>query len=122
MKNILLLVPTVIFFIFLFIFFYFLIIDRDPAEIPSALIKKKIPTFTTSALFEKKDFISSKEFGKQVTLVNFFATWCIPCRIEHKFLKSLSKNKQIKIIGINYKDNPNQTIQWLEELDNPYQK
>ena len=120
MKKIFLLIPSIIFFIVLIIFFYFLVIDRDPSEIPSALIKKKIPAFTTSSLFEKDDFISSKEFGKQITLVNFFASWCGPCRIEHNYLQHLSNDKKIKIIGINYKDDPHQAIEWLEELGNPY--
>ena len=120
MKKFFLLVPFIIFFIFLIIFFYFLIIDRDPSEIPSALIEKKVPTFTTSSLFNKGDFISSREFGEQITLVNFFATWCVPCRIEHDYLQRLSNDKKIKIIGINYKDDSHKAIQWLEDLGNPY--
>ena len=120
MKKFFLLIPFIIFFTFLIIFFYFLIIDRDPSEIPSVLIEKKVPTFTTSSLFNKGDFISSREFGEQITLVNFFATWCIPCRIEHDYLQRFSNDKKIKIIGINYKDESLKAIQWLEELGNPY--
>ena len=122
MKKILLFTPFIIFFIFLIIFFKLLINNRDPSEIPSALINKKIPMFTSSSLFEEYDFISSREFGEQITLVNFFASWCNPCRIEHKFLKRLSNNKKVKIIGINYKDNSQKAIKWLNELGNPYNK
>ena len=75
--------------------FYFLVIDRDPSEIPSALINEKIPVFVTSSLFDKNNFVSSNEFGKEVTLVNFFATWCGPCRIEHSYLQHLSNDKKI---------------------------
>ena len=66
-----------------------------------------------------KSFLSTKEFSNEIILVNFFASWCVPCRVEHAFMQSLS-NEGIKIIGINYKDDPQQAIQWLEELGNPY--
>ena len=119
MKKYFLIVPSVVFFFIVAIFFYLLIIDRKPSEIPSVLINKKVPSFETSSLLEGKNFISLNEFGGEVTVVNFFASWCVPCRAEHSYIKRLS-NEGIKIIGINYKDNPKQAIQWLKELGNPY--
>ncbi len=71
-------------------------------------------------MLEEKKFISSEEFNNKFVLVNFFATWCKPCRDEHVFIKQFSKNKKIKIIGINYKDNSKKTLSWLNELGNPY--
>jgi len=53
-------------------------------------------------------------------LVNFFATWCKPCRDEHFYIKSLANKNEIRIIGINYKDNPKKAIEWLKTLGNPY--
>ena len=53
-------------------------------------------------------------------LVNFFATWCKPCRDEHNFIQRFSNESKIKVIGINYKDNSQKTISWLEKLGNPY--
>ena len=119
MKKYFLIVPSVVFFFIVAIFFYLLIIDRKPSEIPSILIKKKVPSFETSSLLEEKNFISLNEFGGEVTVVNFFASWCVPCRAEHSYIKRLS-NEGIKIIGINYKDDPKKAIQWLKELGNPY--
>lgn len=116
----LLIFPSILFFIILFVFFYLLISDRDPSELPSALIHKKVPIFEAETLFNKETFVSSKEFGHKTTLVNFFATWCKPCLDEHVYLKKLSKKKDLKIIGINYKDDPNKAIKWLEKLGNPY--
>ena len=119
MKKYFLVIPSIIFFFTIAIFFYFLIEERNPSELPSALIKKKVPIFETSSLLNKKSFLSTKEFSNEIILVNFFASWCVPCRVEHAFMQSLS-NEGIKIIGINYKDDPQQAIQWLEELGNPY--
>ena len=120
MKKQLLLFPLMIFFFTLLIFFYLLTAERDPSKLPSALIGKKVPAFETTSLFDNKTFISTKQFGGETTLVNFFATWCAPCRDEHRYIKSLSNEHGIKIIGINYKDDSEKTVKWLEELGNPY--
>ena len=103
-----------------FVFFYLLVIERDPSELPSVLIDKKVPTFETVSLLNKKIFISKVEFGNEITLVNFFATWCGPCREEHVYIKRLSDEKKLKIIGVNYKDDVDKALTWLKELGNPY--
>lgn len=110
----------VTFFSILLIFFYLLIIERDPQKIPSALLNKKIPIFKTSSLIKNESFISSQKIGNKITLINFFASWCKPCREEHIFIKRLSDEQNIKVIGINYKDNSKNALEWLEELGNPY--
>ena len=120
MKKQLLIFPSIIFFFILLVFFYLLIIDRDPTELPSVLIEKKVPRFEAESLLDDKKFISTEEFANKTVIVNFFATWCKPCREEHPYIKRLSNTKGIKIIGINYKDNPQRTIKWLKELGNPY--
>ena len=119
MKKYFLIIPFIVFFFIVAVFFYLLTRDRNPSELPSVLLDKKVPIFETSMLLEKKNFISQDEFNDEIIVVNFFATWCVPCRAEHKYIKRLS-NKGIKIIGINYKDDPKQAILWLEELGNPY--
>ena len=121
MKKYFLIIPSIVFFFVMAVFFYLLITDRNPTELPSVLIEKKVPIFEVPMLLEEKNFKSSNEFGNELIVVNFFATWCVPCRAEHNYIKLLS-NKGIKIIGINYKDDPKQAIQWLEELGNPYSK
>jgi len=120
MKKQLLILPSLFFLFFLIIFFYLLIIDRNPSELPSTLLDKNVPKFETESLLKDEKFISSKEFGNEILLVNFFATWCGPCRDEHSYIKRFSNEKEIKVIGINYKDNPKKAIQWLKELGNPY--
>ena len=120
MKKQLLIIPSIFFFLILLTFFYLLIIERNPSELPSNLLDKNVPDFETDSLLKNENFISSKEFGNEIVLVNFFATWCKPCRDEHKYIKLFSHEKKIKIIGINYKDNPKKTIEWLKNLGNPY--
>tara|TARA_B100001123_G_C15300130_1_gene1020728 strand:+ start:332 stop:865 length:534 start_codon:yes stop_codon:yes gene_type:complete len=120
MKKYFLITPLIVFFCIILVFFYFLIIKRDPSHIPSALIEKKTPKFEAPSLFNEKNFISNKEFGNETVVVNFFSSWCVPCRAEHQYLKILSNEKKIKIIGINYKDDSKEAIKWLSELGNPY--
>ena len=120
MKKKLLIIPSILFLSILLTFFYLLIIERDPSAIPSNLLDKNIPKFETESLLRKEKFVSSKEFGNEIILVNFFATWCLPCRDEHIYIKRFSNEKGIRVIGINYKDNSKKTIQWLKDLGNPY--
>ena len=120
MKKKLLIIPSLLFLFILLTFFYLLIIERNPSEIPSNLLNKNIPKFETESLLKNERFVSSKEFGKEIILVNFFATWCKPCRDEHSYIKRFSHEKGIRVIGINYKDNPKKAVQWLKNLGNPY--
>ena len=120
MKKKLYVLISTLFLLILFTFFYLLIIERKPNELPSNLLDKKFPSFEATNLLNEKMFISSKEFKNEITLVNFFATWCKPCRDEHSFINSFANDKGIRVIGINYKDDNKKTIKWLKNLGNPY--
>ena len=113
-------IPVVLFFLLLAILFYLLTIDRNPSEIPSALLNKKVPKFETESLIKNEKFVSINKLKDEITLVNFFATWCKPCRDEHNYIKLFSDRNGIKVIGVNYKDDSKKTIEWLKELGNPY--
>ena len=119
-KKQLLITPLIFFIIILLTFFYLLKIERNPTDLPSNLLNKNVPTFETESLLQRDRFVSTEEFGDEKILVNFFATWCKPCRDEHIYIKRLSNEKQIRVIGINYKDDPKKAIQWLKNLGNPY--
>ena len=120
MKRNILILPLLFFFLILSIFFYLLIIERNPSEIPSNLLNKNVPTFEAESLFGNEKFNSSKELKNEIILINFFATWCKPCRDEHVYIKRFLSEKKIRVIGINYKDNSDKTIKWLKNLGNPY--
>ena len=120
MRKKILILPSIFFFLILLIFFYLLKIERNPSNLPSNLLNKNAPIFVAKSLFKSKKFISSEEFKDETVLVNFFATWCKPCRDEHVYIKRFSSNKKIRIIGINYKDKSDKTIEWLKNLGNPY--
>ena len=120
MQKNLFIFPLIMFFFIILVFSYFLIIKRDPSELPSALINKKAPMFKAASLCDDETILANEIFGEETIIVNFFATWCIRCRAEHSFIEKLSKDKNIKVIGINYKDDSQKTITWLKELGNPY--
>tara|TARA_B100001123_G_C15113503_1_gene948405 strand:+ start:262 stop:792 length:531 start_codon:yes stop_codon:yes gene_type:complete len=120
MKKKLSILPLALFLLVVGTFFYLLIIERNPNEIKSNLLNKNVPIFESELLLRNETFLSSKEFGNEIILVNFFATWCKPCRDEHVYIKKFSDEKKIRVIGINYKDDPKKTIKWIKNLGNPY--
>ena len=86
------------------------------------LIGSRISNFQLIEINNDDQYISEEDLKKnKFTLINFFASWCSPCRAEHKYLINLSsENKEIKIVGINFKDKKQNAINFLEELGNPY--
>jgi cytochrome c biogenesis protein CcmG/thiol:disulfide interchange protein DsbE len=95
---------------------------RDPSSIPSALISQPIPDFALDPI-EGVDTpgLSTEDLkGQGLTLVNVFASWCGPCRAEHPILTRMSEQQNLRIVGLNYKDTPENAAAWLEELGNPY--
>jgi cytochrome c biogenesis protein CcmG/thiol:disulfide interchange protein DsbE len=95
-------------------------LTRDPSTLPSALIDRPVPAFELPAL-DGGDGLSSEDLKGRVSLVNVFASWCVPCRVEHPVLMRLAQ-EGVPIYGINYKDPPDQAQAWLAELGNPFEK
>ncbi|NVK34702.1 MAG: DsbE family thiol:disulfide interchange protein [Rhodobacteraceae bacterium] len=128
-----LLLPLLIFAMLAGLFLFQLTLGGDPQTIPSALLDKpapetnlpplaglmaKEPSSDTEAIggFDTEDLI-----GK-VTVVNIFASWCAPCRAEHPLLMQLSERNDIQLVGINYKDTPQNALRFLGALGNPYDR
>ena len=116
MKYIGLIIAT--FFIFVCLFFA---LNKKEQTLKSPLLNKPIPEINLDGLVED-DKLNNNNFKNEVILVNFFASWCVPCIVEHGFLFELKKQKPIKIYGINYKDNIKNLKVWLIKLGNPYSK
>jgi cytochrome c biogenesis protein CcmG/thiol:disulfide interchange protein DsbE len=108
---------------FILIFGVFLkVLNSNKSYQPNQMIGKKIPEFILEDLFDKKKRINSKELlDKDFVVINIWASWCIPCRVEHPLLMNLKKKDQINIIGINYKDEQINAKNFLKNYGNPYQ-
>jgi len=93
----------------------------DPDAIPSALVGAPAPAFDLPPLDGVAvPGLKRADLDGKVTLVNVFASWCGPCRQEHPVLEELAKDKRIRLVGINYKDQPENARRFLGDLGNPY--
>jgi len=99
---------------------------RDPQLLPSALVGKPAPAFDLAAVDLPKDLarpgVASADLKGKASIVNFFASWCIPCKAEHPLLLRLKESGVAPIYGIDYKDKPEDAVRWLTELGNPYDR
>jgi cytochrome c biogenesis protein CcmG, thiol:disulfide interchange protein DsbE len=95
-------------------------LTRDPSTLPSPLIDKPVPTFELPPLAGRDGpGFSSADLEGRVSLVNVFASWCVPCRVEHPLLMALAEDG-VAIYGIDYKDPADKAAGWLAELGDPY--
>jgi cytochrome c biogenesis protein CcmG/thiol:disulfide interchange protein DsbE len=92
----------------------------NPREVPSPLIGKSAPQFQLKELADPSKAFSEKEMAGKVWLLNVWASWCVACREEHPLLVELSKRKAVPIVGLNYKDEPDDAKAWLKQFGNPY--
>jgi len=95
-------------------------LNRDPDVLPSPLIDEPAPQFDLPPLPGKDKGLSTADLKGGVSLVNFFASWCVPCREEHKALSAFAALKRVPVYGVDYKDKPNAVAEWLGELGDPY--
>tara|TARA_B100000035_G_scaffold313992_1_gene329044 strand:+ start:965 stop:1480 length:516 start_codon:yes stop_codon:yes gene_type:complete len=106
--------------IFIFVsVFLFKGLYYDPKKIQSPLIGKNFPLFELPDLYSNT-LLSNSSFLDKKTIVNVWASWCLECEREHSYLIQLSKNKDIDLVGINYKDESNDAVGWLSMRGNPY--
>ena len=100
----------------------------NPTYLPSTLINKPAPPFSLPLLYKTGNTMdnqpaaqfSPKTMHGKRWLLNVWASWCVSCRYEHPLLNELASNTRIPLIGLNYKDEPDNAKQWLQERGNPY--
>ena len=84
------------------------------------LIGKPISKVDLVLLNKDTNFNTQDLKKNNFTLINFWASWCAPCRVEHPYLMQLSKEKNLKILGVNFKDKKINALKFLNDLGNPY--
>lgn len=97
-------------------------LNKPKNSFTSKLINKNFEPFSLPLSFDENKTFNSDEISGEYVLVNIFASWCIPCKIEHEFLLKLKQQYNIKIYGINWKDKPQIVKKWLDQAGNPFYK
>ena len=120
MKNKILLFTIVLFFIFCFVIL-FKGLNNSNIYVPKTISEKTLVNFNSKDLFSEIEISSDQIFaGNEFYILNIWSSWCSPCRDEHPKLMQLSKNSSVKLIGLNYKDNPKNAKKFIDILGNPY--
>lgn len=129
-NRLILFIPLLVFLLVVGAFLWALVLKErftgvahNPSVVPSALIDQPVPAFELPPLLEEGRGLATADLkGGGVKLVNVYASWCAPCRIEHPLLMRLAQEEGVTVHGIAYKDKPADSRRFLEMLGNPYQR
>ena len=121
MNRTILIIPLIGLIIICLFFLIFILLEKNPNDPPSALLNKTLPTFSSINLYNKEEVFLSGNLKGNYTLINFFASWCTPCRAEHHlFFKIKKEIPELFILGFSHKDDLDDSKKYLEEEGNPY--
>ena len=128
MRRLAFVAPVIIFVILALLLLAALLVRRSqeeagisPTELPSPLIGQQAPDFALPPLDEKTLGLLRADLASgQPVILNFWASWCTPCRAEHPILEDLSQRKDLALYGVDYKDTPQKARALLDELGNPF--
>lgn len=124
MRRFLMLSPLAVFVAIAGVFFWGLDPGRDPRYVPTTMLEKEIPAFEYPAVegLDRAGFSNADLGDGEITVVNFFASWCVPCRIEHPLLERLAKDEGLRLYGVSHRDKAADALRFLKELGNPYHR
>ena len=112
---------TIIFLLIFILGIFFLSLNKNSNYNTESLVGNKLGEIELVS-FEDDSIFTNDDFKKNsFTLINFWASWCAPCRVEHPHLMELSKENNIKILGVNFKDKKNNALKFLKDLGDPYE-
>ena len=109
------------FFLFVVIaaFLYFSLNDTS-SKLPSPLLGKMFPEIEARDFYSDESVLMTNLFNEKISLVNVWASWCVTCRQEHQMMMKIANNKDLQLIGINYKDKRVDGERYLEMMGNPF--
>lgn len=111
-------IPLAVFAVLLV--FLFIGLGLNPREVPSPLVGKPAPAFQLAQLHKPDAAFSHQDMAGKVWLLNVWASWCVACREEHPVLVELARKNVVPIVGLNYKDKPEEGRAWLKQFGDPY--
>ena len=121
MKKIIIISPLIIILTISIFLLIFLLQDKDPNKPPSALLNQDMPEFNINSLFDQNKKLSNHNLLEKNILINFFASWCAPCKVEHPLFFEIKKEyPELFLLGVNFKDKSEDIAQYLNESGNPY--
>ena len=121
MNRIILITPFVVLSAICLFFLIYILLGKNPNDPPSALLNKNLPFFSSINLYDKEEVLLSDNLKGNYILINFFASWCTPCRAEHHlFFKIKKEIPELFILGFSHKDDLDDSKKYLEEEGNPY--
>ena len=121
MNRAILITPLIVLIAICLFFLIFILLVKNPNNPPSALLNKNLPDFSSINLYNNQETLLSDSLEGNYTLINFFASWCTPCRAEHHlFFKIKEDIPELFILGFSHKDDLDDSKKYLEEEGNPY--
>ncbi|HKP25561.1 MAG TPA: DsbE family thiol:disulfide interchange protein [Dongiaceae bacterium] len=120
MRRLIFLLPIAIVAVLVAIFWIGLDPKRDKSILPSALVGNPAPAFDLPGLSDNAPRLTLVQFKGKLVAINFFASWCLPCRAEHPLLKQITAEFGVPVIGVAWKDKPEASQAFLAQLGDPY--
>lgn len=114
------LLPVIVFILLGILLAAGLKIADKKTEIPSPLVGREMPRFNLPLLGQEDVVVNSDDLIGEPFLVNFWASWCVTCRVEHPVIEDLAETGALKIVGLNFRDETGDAQAWLQQFGNPY--